>query len=401
MKKVILIIILALGILGCKTIKSIKEVRPIYGKEPISLNITMDTFLFKNDAMPNNLLENSNKPSTRKPIRQVEDLIYQYETTIGETISYDDDNMYIQRYGREHLLFSSNVCESNSPTLCAPSFIIHKEELYTVSLSKDCKEYTIKNIPNFQVTNTYVGKIRYVPDDLAFSASPSIAKIGQTLYFPVTAYGVLFKKNKSFYKIGSYDLDNNKFKLLPIPVPDFYQKSHIDLQNVFDLLKSTSNDLIVAYTMRPLGYVFNIEKNEIINTFSFKSQYDTLDLLVPEKGEDNINTMINTMRKSIFYDGYYRNFTYNKHKKHYYCVYQIGQPEHRDDGVKNTLEDRNSSFIVLNEDLEIINETLMLGVKGTIRIFTTKEGAFFITGLSEVERLKNPNHAVKVNITYD
>lgn len=274
------------------------------------------------------------------------------------------------------------------------SYAILDQKLYCIGLDHKI----LYEIPEFMYADKRIGAKRYVADIFSYMLQPSIFRINNILYFPIKAYGIKFDASKNQLGIGSFNLDDFAFDVLDIPFPSFFDISHVGFINNFYLSPYKEDKLLVTYALKPVGMVYNPKTKSVEDTISFKSVYDTLEL----QPFDRNTSGMEKMWKTLLYDGSYRGFVYNPAKKHYYCIYQIGQPENRPDGLKNTREDRRAAFVILNENLEVIYDRILPeSIRNGSRIIPHEKGALFLAQLSEEERLKRPKCALEVNISYE
>lgn len=281
-----------------------------------------------------------------------------------------------------------------SYTFDSLNYAILDQKLFAIGLDHN----VLYQIPEFLQNKKRIGRKVYVADVLGYTLQPSILKLNNTLYFPITAYGVKFNSEKDQFGVGSFNLDDFTFEVSEIPFPSFFDISHVGFLNNFYLSPYKENKLLVTYALKPVGMIYDPITKLVEDTISFKSVYDTLNL----QTFDRNTSVIEKMWKTILYDGSYRGFVYNPAKKHYYCLYQIGQPEDRPDGLKNTQEDRRTAFIILNENLEVIYDRLLPeSIKNGSRIIPHDKGALFLAPLSEEKRLKTPKGALEINISYE
>lgn len=274
------------------------------------------------------------------------------------------------------------------------SYAILDQKLYCIGLDNKI----LYEIPEFARSKKRFGRKLYIVDELGYVLQPSIYRIGNILYFPVKAYGIRFDASKNQLGIGFFNLDDFSFNVLNIPFPSFFDISHVGFLNNFYLSPYKEDKLLVTYALKPVGIIYNPKTRTVEDTISYKSVYDTLEL----QPFDRNTSAMEKMWKTLLYDGSYRGFVYNPAKKHYYCIYQIGQPENRPDGLKNTREDRRSAFVILNENLEVIYDRILPeSIRNGSRIIPHEKGALFLAQLSEEERLKRPKCALEVNISYE
>jgi len=208
------------------------------------------------------------------------------------------------------------------------------------------KIYDTKN--KIKSSNNYL----YHVNQYTFSLSPSIkySKSENKLYFPIFTHS---KKEKNYF-LGSLNLNNNKIEVFDLERPNIDEKIQQALQDNTMYVINESK-IYVAFAFSKMGLLYDI-KSKQTDTINLQSKSDTIKQFVYTQKNTKIKSSHERLIKTIIYNSYYQQLTFNPFKNHYYKLFYKKLDENNSNGLKNTLSEKRIVLQLYDSKLHLINE---------------------------------------------
>jgi hypothetical protein len=240
--------------------------------------------------------------------------------------------------------------------------IIEKDRFYKLEDNGDLLEYKrgqyvlIDNITkNNQLTQlglwaggslNYANEIKFVSDS--------------TILFPLEVNPDFRHKKFSEYDFGYpitgiYDLKTKKISYEGLTWPEFLFKNNYGLLTVIEQSYSKEN---IIYSFLPIPEIWRYNrKNKTIDRFLVKSKYDTADTpaLTFKRTPKTKDLVFQHFKTS----SHYRRLIYDPVHHLYYRFYALPVPEKAPDGLYTTYKDRRYSVMILDEEFNLLAESLL------------------------------------------
>lgn len=205
---------------------------------------------------------------------------------------------------------------------------------------------------------------------------------------------------RDFYKkplISIYDIETDKFIKTIGEFPQHFSKGklYFPSDNQFSIIIDFDNEFyLISHRREHAIYKYDLTTDKLIKKISAKSTYlDDFDL-IPRNVD--VQKMVNSLTK----DGSYANLLYNPYKKQYYRIVTHNQELINSDTGKlnHPIIDRPFSIIVLNENLEVLGESIFKDVPfNYLHLTPTKEG---ILTFYKDQNNEDINHFLVLNFEY-
>ncbi len=267
-------------------------------------------------------------------------------------------------------------------------FFFNDHELWCFDVLKNkfSKIFDLKN--KIKSPNNFLFHI----EQYTYNQSPSIQydEINNTIYFPIFTYS---KKEKKYF-IGVMNLNNNKISVLDLVRPNIDEIIQQSIQD-HTMFILENNKIYFAFAFWKLGLTYDL-KTKLIDTVNIQSTFDTIPQMAYTQKNTNIRSAQERLVKTLIYNAYYQNFTFNLSKKHFYKLFYKKLDEDNANGLKNTLEDKRLMLQIFDIRLQLIKEfEIPIGFSHAFIVLPTE------TGLELINGYNIPNKLLKLTIRYD
>jgi hypothetical protein len=354
--------------------------RTVYNPIEINYVIQIDTIenIFKINSSNHLTIQRANGNLSLVNLDKYKVVNFDYRSNSISEVETIYNRSYYEFGKNDHPIFSALMDDTIQ-------YYVNQSRLFKISLNDSSINF-IDDLSLF--TNLKFNEV--MPYESIFSYTPAIVVMSDSaILMPISL--------NSNNMIGLYNLRSKELKVQAIEYPHFYSEINYRLQNHYSLCQNQER-IFMSFTQKPYIFELDLLNNNNIDTFVVKSAHDTL----PEIKFKKKTSFLEKFTRTILYDGNYRSLVFNSFKNHYYLVYSIGQPEKNATGLRNTIEDKRLSFMILNKSFEVVSEQILpSGIFSTIRIFPTKNGAYLFSPLPEENRNKNKNMMLKTTIKYE
>ncbi|QQS31112.1 MAG: DUF4221 family protein [Sphingobacteriales bacterium] len=271
------------------------------------------------------------------------------QNCVNNTIDmYNLDNL--QFHSTYYLPFKENVCGDMS------SCVWGQKKIFC--LLQNSNLYSMTDSNNYQLITTINNHPRMIHQKLIVSESLDhcneiFINKDSLLFFPVT--NLNHNRNYDFPLTAAYNLITNEISFPGLQYPFIMFKNDYGL---LDRIHQYYFESKIIYTFEGLPEIWLYDtKGKTVERFSCKSSYQT-DTILPINFKRNPETK-DFLWKHFMNSARYERLVYDPFRKCYYRFFILAMPQKNEQGFFNTYKDRRLSVMVLDENFNIIGESLL------------------------------------------
>lgn len=312
----------------------------------------------------------------------------------GTKIEIENDSTYVSYINLNKLkIFKSNLSEINPKfsSIAIPKDLLDVARYGTPTSFSLFKDSLITIFQNKKITLIDLFRKEIIfQKDIEFRDSSLIAF--QDFFMPIQfskKRNSIFSQIIHFYRMNErthpYDYEfhaeiscsDGTFKILPVKYPDSYGEKQFG-QNSFAKTIFKGDSILYSFSNEPWIIIYDLKTNKITKREA-RSKYHT-DVLSLKLDSDSLwdtdldrqNQLTSFRYDAIFYDSW---------NKLYYRVFVKKMDKINSEGFFNTLDDRQTGIVVLNEEMEHVGE-VELPDKGIGWYGVGREGFVYKTSFS-------------------